>query len=538
MRKTKNGVEPPLSQRFRELLARMKNTGISASLARRSRMKALSAVCAIAQALLLLAALRPLAGPPPGWLLPLGRAQGLTAVSTATGLTAVLFLWLAERAPQAERNVNMSELYYWTCPCYLFNFAFFVISTCLTLYWGTPLEDNLFSWRLLFLFLCALLGILVMSAMCRCFIFSSAAYRGLLHAYLFSKTGSLSTPDEERSLALLTADLNVCFSLNDAKGVENIFQTLDTLAENIFPASERLPGLPLSYEPCRGAPPKEGRTPGQKNCALIHYYLKIWRILSRYVAPEYREELFRTVYARFRSGNAGTGSLVWACTLLQSSFPPPWPDIKAPPGVQLLNYLTTVNDFTHEYLYDSSTDSLLLQLCLFCRMYIQIQAAAVGERLGPEQRETLSALDHMITTCDSRFAKVSRERFGFLAKQALLIFMDCSAWTQKDFQYWDSSPRGVEMKMLIHGEWNRYHNFSWEYLSFQGGGGFPEDGFPDDLIYWEDPQDGFPGEFPDEFPEEFLYGLPPDDFPGGFASWDEPPEGPPPAPAGKEESLK
>ncbi len=508
MRKTKNGVEPPLSQRFRELLARMKNTGISASLARRSRMKALSAVCAIAQALLLLAALRPLAGPPPGWLLPLGRAQGLTAVSTATGLTAVLFLWLAERAPQAERNVNMSELYYWTCPCYLFNFAFFVISTCLTLYWGTPLEDNLFSWRLLFLFLCALLGILVMSAMCRCFIFSSAAYRGLLHAYLFSKTGSLSTPDEERSLALLTADLNVCFSLNDAEGVGDVLQALDTLGENIFPGPERrLPDLQFYYEPCRGASPKGGRSLEQKNCALIHYYLKIWRMLSRYISPENREELFRAVYARFRSGNAGTDSLVWACALLQSSFPPFWPDVKAPPGIQLLNYLTTLNDFTHEYLNDASRDSLLLQLCLFCRMYIQIQAAAVGERLGLEQRETLSALDNMMDTCDSRSSPVSAGQFQFLATQALLIFMDRSAWTQRDFQYWSSSPRGCAMKAAIRSEWERCHDSRWVHPDFQGDD-FPDEDFPDD------------------------------DFPGGFASWDEPPEGPPPAPAGKEESLK
>lgn len=508
MRKTKSKVEPSLFQRLRDLLARMKKTDITASLARRSRMKALSAVCAAAQALLLLAALRPPAGPPPGWLLPFGCAQGLTAVSAATGLTAALFLFLAQRAVQTERNVCMSELYDWTCPCYLLNFILFVAGTCLTLYWGTPLTGNPFSWRLFLLFLCTLLGMAVMSAMCRCFIFSSAAYRGLLHAYLFSKTGTLSTPEEERSLARLIADLDVCFSSSDAEGVGDVLQALDTLGENIFPGPERrLPDLRFYYEPCCGASPGDGRSPEQKNCALIHYYLKTWRMLSRYVSPENREELFRAVYARFHSGNAGTDSLVWACALLQGSFPPFWPDVKAPPGIQLLNYLTTLNDFTHEYLDGASRDSLLLQLCLFCRMYIQIQAAAVGERLGPEQRETLSALDNMMATCDSRSSPVSAGQFQFLATQALLIFMERSAWTQRDFQYWSPSPRGCAMKAAIRSEWERCHDSRWVHPDFQGGG-FPDEDFPDD------------------------------DFPGGLASWDNPPDGPPPAPAGKEESLK
>lgn len=374
---------------------------------------------------------------------------GITAVSGATGLTVALFLWLTQRTSNLEYGVNMSDLYRWACPCYLWSCSLFALSTLATLYIGNHIhKDDYIIWVLAFGG-CTVLGVAMMAIMCYCFIFSSKTRRRIAHAFLLYKIKTTSGTEQEGWFELLLASMETCLKQNDAEGIESIFQVVGSFGEQIFPEAKRGQGRPLYYRQQYIENPTSDEDRGMN---LYRHYLWTWERLTARVAD--KRSLFRLAYKRFYSRDADIPQLVWLYALTRATLSPIWPDEEAAKEFQFVNYLSTLDHSKNDMLSLEDKDALLCQLCCFYRLYIKFRAAVKGENTSEDEENTLQLLSEIV---ENSPYQLDEARYQFLANQAAQLLMINSCWSDKDFELLGLSAKGMALLETMNQEQQFHH---------------------------------------------------------------------------------
>lgn len=374
----------------------------------------------------------------PAYVLPtIFSVPSITAVSGATGLTVALFLWLTQRTSNQEYGVNMGDLYFWACPCYLGNFFLFALSTLATLYLGNHTNKDDYIFRIIALGGCTVFGVVMMAVMCCCFIFSSNTRRHIAHAFLLFKIEKTSGAEQEGWFELLLASMDTRLKQNDAEGIEAVFQVVDSFGEQIFPKNKRGQERPLYYRQQYVENPKWDK---DREMNLFRHYLWTWERLTAKV--ENKQNLFRLAYKRFSSGDADIPQLVWLYALTRAALPPIWPDEETAKEFQFVNYLSTQDHSKNDKLTLEGKDALLCQFCCFYRLYIKFRAAVKGEHTSEEEEHTLQLLNEIVENSPYR---LDETRYQFLADRAAQLLMINSCWSDKDFELRQSSEKGTAL---------------------------------------------------------------------------------------------
>ena len=382
----------------------------------------------------------------PAYVLPpIFSVPSITAVSGATGLTVALFLWLTQRTSNQEYGVSMGDLYLWACPCYLWSFFLFALSTLATLYLGNhPNKDN-YIFRIITFGGCTVFGLLMMAFMCCCFIFSSKTRRRIAHAFLLFKIEKTSGAEQEGWFEQLLASMDTRLKQNDAEGIEAVFQVVDSFGEQIFPKNKRGQKRPLYYKQQYIEDPQSD---SDREMNLFRHYLWTWERLTAKV--ENKQSLFRLAYKRFSGRDADIPQLVWLYALTRAALPPIWPDEETAKEFQFANYLSTRNHSRNDKLSLEDKDALLCQFCCFYRLYINFRAAVKGEHISEEEKHTLRLLGDIVENSPYRLDKT---RYQFLADRAAQLLMINSCWSDKDFDSLQSSAKGTALLNAMEQEW-------------------------------------------------------------------------------------
>lgn len=366
--------------------------------------------------------------------LPIFSVPGITAISGATGLTVALFLWLTQRTSNQEYGVNLGDLYFWACPCYLLSFFLFVFSTLAALYLGNHTNNSDYSIWIIAFSACTILGVVTMAIMCCCFIFSSNTRRHIAHAFLLFKIRKTSGAEQEGWFELLLASMDTRLKQNDAKGIEDVFQVVDSFGAQIFPAAKRGTEPSLCY---RQQYIEDPGSNGDCEMNLFRYYLWVWERLMASV--DNKKNLFRLAYKRFSCRDAGIPQLVWLYALTRAALPPIWPDGEAAIEFQFVNYLSTLDHSNNDNLSLEDKEALLCQFCCFYRLYIKFRAAMKGENTGEDEENTLRLLSEIV---ESSPYQLDKKRYQLLANHAAQLLMINSCWSDKDFEFLELSAKG------------------------------------------------------------------------------------------------
>lgn len=155
--------------------------------------------------------------------------QGLTSASGITGITAVLFVWLIQRASNQECGVAMTDLYRWISRFYGRSFIIFAITTLLTVYLGNSCAYQ-YTWPITALFISTLSGIVSMCLLSRYFIFQRSSRRKIAHCYLderIFKRENATEEEREQSLNLLLGDMPSCMESGDFLAARHILDVIE-----------------------------------------------------------------------------------------------------------------------------------------------------------------------------------------------------------------------------------------------------------------------------------------------------------------------